>query len=76
MMTSSTLAKGPSRSARFAKTSAVQQMMGAERLTVASPVIIPTFSGPKSRQSAKNFSFTKALMGQVYTERRPLAKDT
>ena len=45
--------------------SAVQQMIGASRFTDASPVIIPTRSAPKSRQSAKNFSLTSALMGAV-----------
>jgi hypothetical protein len=40
-------------------------MMGAPRFTVASPVISPTFSGPNASHSAKNFSFTSALMGQV-----------
>jgi len=30
-------------------------------------VIIPTFSGPNSRQKERNFSFTRALIGQVYT---------
>ena len=49
----------------FARISAVQHKMGASRLTVASPVIMPTFSGPKSLQSAKNFSLTSALIGHV-----------
>ena len=31
----------------------------------ASPVIMPTFSAPNASHSAKNFSFTSALMGQV-----------
>ena len=38
---------------------------GASRLTVASPVDRPTFSGPNSRQSAIHFSLTSALIGQV-----------
>jgi hypothetical protein len=45
--------------------SAVQQTIGALRFTAASPVISATFSGPKASQSAKNFSFTSALMGHV-----------
>ena len=49
----------------FDRISAVQQTMGASRLTDASPVIIPTLSAPKSRQRAKNFSLTSALMGAV-----------
>ena len=55
----------PSQSAMFERISAVQQMMGASRLTVASPVESPTFSAPNSLQSAIHFSFTNALMGQV-----------
>jgi hypothetical protein len=55
----------PSRSAMLATISAVAQMMGALPLTVASPVIMPTDSGPKMSQSAKNFSLTSALMGAV-----------
>ena len=39
--------------------------IGAERLTLASPVIMPTFSGPKSRHIDRNFSFTSALIGHV-----------
>ena len=54
-----------SRSARLARISAVQQMMGASRLMLASPVIIPTRSGPNSSQSSKNFSLTSALIGAV-----------
>ena len=65
MTTSRTVASAPSRSAMFARISAVQQRMGASRLTVASPVLRPTLSGPNSRQRARNFSFTNALMGQV-----------
>ena len=37
----------------------------ASRFTVASPVANPTFSAPKSRHNARNFSFTSALIGQV-----------
>jgi hypothetical protein len=32
---------------------------GAPWLTVASPVDMPTFSGPKSRHRARNFSLTR-----------------
>ena len=49
----------------FASTSAVQHRTGASRLTVASPVESPTFSGPSSRQRAIHFSLTSALIGQV-----------
>ena len=49
----------------FASTSAVQQMIGAEALTAASPVSIPTLSAPKTSISAKNFSDTRALIGAV-----------
>ena len=65
MMTSSTLASAPSRRARLERISAVQQMMGAVELTVASPVIMPTFSGPKVAQREMNFSLARALMGTV-----------
>ncbi len=65
MMTSWTRACDPSLSARFDSISAVQQMMGAEAFTVASPVIMPTFSGPNELQSEMNFSFARALMGTV-----------
>ena len=65
----------PSRRAKFARISAVQQRIGASRLTVASPVLSPTFSGPKSRQSAIHFSLTSALIGHVYTDRCPCASD-
>ena len=51
----------------------MQQMIGALGLTDASPVIIPTWSEPNSRHSAKNFSLTSALIGAVYTLRRPSA---
>ncbi len=40
-------------------------MIGASRLMAASPVIMPTLSAPNASQSAKNFSFTSALIGQV-----------
>jgi hypothetical protein len=46
-------------------TSVVQQMTGASRLMLASPVSMPTFSDPSSSQRAKNFSLTSALMGAV-----------
>ena len=49
----------------LATISAVAAMIGALPLTVASPVIIPTFSGPKISQRAKNFSLTRALIGAV-----------
>ncbi len=49
----------------LASTSAVQQMIGAEALTLPSPVIIPTFSAPNALISAKNFSDTSALIGAV-----------
>jgi hypothetical protein len=71
-----TPAKGvstPWRSASLAKTSAVQQTMGASRFTLPSPVISPTCSAPKTRHSSKNFSDTNALIGAVYTERLAFA---
>ena len=43
----------------------MQQTMGASRLMLASPVSIPTRSAPNCRQSAKNFSLTSALTGDV-----------
>ena len=55
----------PWASAILARISAVQHRSGAVGFTLASPVIMPTFSGPKSRQSDRNFSFTRALIGQV-----------
>ncbi len=64
-MTSPTSAWRPSRSAMLASTSAVQQMMGAEAFTDASPVIMPTLSAPNTWHNAKNFSLTRALMGAV-----------
>lgn len=65
MTTVSTSARAPSRRARFARISAVQQMIGASWFTPESPVIMPTFSGPKMSHSAKNFSDTRALIGAV-----------
>ena len=58
-------ALGPSARARFARISAVQQMMGAVGLMELSPVIMPTKSRPKYSHSWKNFSLTRALMGAV-----------
>ena len=58
-------AAGPSRRAILARTSAVQQMTGADGLTAASPVAIPTRSAPSSVARAKNFSDTSALIGAV-----------
>jgi hypothetical protein len=49
----------------LARISAVQQMIGAPPLTVASPVIIPTRSVPNVAHRSKNFSDTNALMGAV-----------
>ena len=49
----------------LASTSAVQQTIGAAQLMLASPVSMPTFSAPKTSHSAKNFSFTSALIGAV-----------
>jgi hypothetical protein len=37
----------------------------ARGLMLASPVRIPTFSGPSSEQRAKNFSLASALIGLV-----------
>ena len=65
MTTSPTSAREPSRSAMFASTSAVQQMIGALGFTEASPVSMPTFSAPNTSHSAKNFSLTSALIGAV-----------
>jgi hypothetical protein len=55
----------PSRRAMFASTSAVQHTSRASALTEASPVSIPTRSGPRTSQRAKNFSETRALIGAV-----------
>ncbi len=65
MITAPSSAAEPSRSAMFARISAVQQMMGASWLTPESPVIMPTFSAPKISHRAKNFSETRALIGAV-----------
>ena len=65
MTTWSTSASAPCRSAMLARISAVQQMIGADGLTLASPVIMPTLAGPKVSHSAKNFSETSALIGAV-----------
>ena len=65
MTTWPTSASRPSRSAMLARISAVQQMIGAVALTLASPVIMPTLSGPNISHSAKNFSDTRALIGAV-----------
>ena len=43
----------------------MQQMIGACSLTAASPVSMPTFSGPNVSISWKNFSLTRALIGAV-----------
>src|SRR5690625_2461327 len=66
----------PSRSAWFASTSAVQQMIGASGLIAESPVSIPTFSAPKISTRSKNFSLTSAFSGAVYTDRWPRASAT
>ena len=65
MITKPTSAPAPSRSAMLARISAVQQMIGASAFTLASPVIMPTSSGPNASHSAKNFSDTSALTGAV-----------
>ena len=65
MATQPTSQLSPSRRAWLARISAVQQMMGASALMEASPVIMPTFSLPKSSTKSKNFSLTRALMGAV-----------
>ena len=49
----------------FDRTSAVQQTTPASALMLASPVSIPTFSGPNSPQREKNFSLARALIGLV-----------
>jgi hypothetical protein len=58
-------ASAPSRSAMLASTSAVQQMIGAVGLTLASPVIMPTLAVPNMAHRSKNFSDTSALIGAV-----------
>ena len=40
-------------------------MIGASGFTLASPVIMPTFSVPKTAHRSKNFSDTSALIGAV-----------
>ena len=55
----------PVRSAMLARISAVQHRIGAPGLTLESPVIMPTFSGPKAATRSKNFSLTRALIGAV-----------
>ncbi len=65
MTTWSTSASAPWRRARFARISAVQQMIGASEFTELSPVTMPTFCAPKMSTSWKNFSLTSALMGAV-----------
>ena len=65
MTTSPMSLPAPCRNARFASTSAVQQMIGASGLTLASPVAMPTRSAPNTSHSAKNFSLTSALIGAV-----------
>ena len=49
----------------FDRTSAVQQTTLASALMLASPVSMPTFSGPSSPHSEKNFSLASALIGLV-----------
>ena len=65
MTTCPTSASCPSRSARLARISAVQQTIGASALTDASPVTMPTLAAPKIAHSEKNFSETSALIGAV-----------
>ena len=65
MTTWPTSAVRPSRSARLARISAVQQMIGASGLIDASPVSMPTSSAPNVAARSKNFSDTKALIGAV-----------
>src|ERR1700743_2010067 len=67
MMTWPTSASAPSRSAMLASTSAVQQMIGADAFTLASPVIMPTFLAPNVSIRAKNFSDNRALIGAHFT---------
>src|SRR4028118_1515977 len=52
MITMSTSAVAPSRRAMLASTSAVQQMIGAVALTLASPVSMPTRSAPTPSHGA------------------------
>ena len=65
MATQPTSAPSPSRSAWFARISAVQHTTGAPALMCASPVTMPTFSRPRMSTRSKNFSLTSALMGAV-----------
>lgn len=65
MTTSPMSASAPSRSAMFARISAVHAMIGASELTAASPVSMPTLAAPNTSHSAKNFSLTRALIGAV-----------
>ena len=58
-------ASAPSLSAVAARISWVQHTIGASWLIEASPVSMPTFSAPKCSHSAKNFSLTSALIGEV-----------
>ena len=53
------------RRARFARISAVQQMIGASAFTAESPVIMPTLREPNAATRSKNFSLTSALSGAV-----------
>ena len=45
----------------LARISAVQQRMGASRLTEASPVLRPTLSGPNSRHKRQQFLIDQRL---------------
>ena len=65
MTTRATSSSAPSRSAWFARISAVAQMTGASALTALSPVTMPTFSRPSASTREKNFSLTSALSGAV-----------
>ena len=57
--------EAPSRSAMLARISAVQAMIGADALTLESPVIMPTSAVPNVAHRSKNFSDTRALIGAV-----------
>ena len=61
MITSCTLACAPSRKAMLARISAVQHRTGASRLTEASPVLRPTFSGPKLSAEGQPFLVDQRL---------------
>ncbi len=52
-------------SGHFPSAASSSKVMGASRLTEASPVLNPTLSGPNSRHSAIYFSLTSALIGHV-----------